>query len=74
MEQEKQPIGLLFDSIAYYKPEDVSILTDNLTYEQSFYVLTQALEFAYKANLYSLQESELVSKSLRILNSPKTEE
>jgi hypothetical protein len=74
MEQEKQPIGLLFDSMAYYSPEDISILTDNLTYEQSYYVLTQALEFAYRANLFSLQESELVSKSLRILNSPKTEE
>lgn len=74
MEQEKQPIGLLFDSMAYYNPEDISILVDNLTHEQSFYVLTQALEFAHKSSLFSLQESELVSKSLRILNSPKIEE
>lgn len=74
MEQEKQPIGLLFDSMAYYEPEDISILTDNLTNEQSFYVITQALEFAYRANLFSLQESELVSKSIRTLKLSKTEE
>jgi hypothetical protein len=73
MEQEKQPIGLLFDSIAYYKPEDITTLSNDLTFEQSFYILTQALEYSYKSGLFSMQEAELVSKSLRILNS-KTEE
>jgi hypothetical protein len=68
MEEQKQPAGILFDSIEYFKPEDVNKLTDNLTFEQSFYVLTQAIEYAYKSGVYSIQEAELVSKSLRILN------
>jgi hypothetical protein len=73
---EKEPMGLLFDSIAYYTPEDINKLTDNLTFEQSFYVLTQALEYAHKARLYDLRETELVSKSIRIVNThlTKTEE
>jgi len=38
MEEQKQPAGILFESIEYIKPEDVNKLTDNLTFEQSFYV------------------------------------
>jgi hypothetical protein len=68
MEEQKQPAGVLFGSIEYFKPEDVNTLVDNLTFEQSFYILTQGIEYAYKSGIYSIQETELVSKSLRILN------
>jgi len=34
---------------------------------QSFYVLTKAIEMAYSRGVYSLQESEILSKSIRIL-------
>jgi hypothetical protein len=73
MSEEKEPIGLLFDSIAYYTPEDIENLTDGLTFEQSFYIITQALDYAYKSGIYSMQETELLSKSLRILNSKNSE-
>jgi hypothetical protein len=74
MTQEKQPLGLLFNSVAYYKPEDIEIIVDNLNFDQAFYMLIQALEYAHQHNIYSLQEAELVSKSIRILNSKKIEE
>ena len=74
MSQEKQPLGLLFNSVAYYKPEDIELIIDNLNFEQSFFMLTQALEYAHQHSVYSLQEAELISKSIRILNSTKTEE
>jgi hypothetical protein len=74
MTQEKQPLGLLFNSVAYYKPEDIELIVDNLNFDQSFYMLIQALEYAYQHNIYSIQEAELISKSIRILNSRKTEE
>lgn len=67
MEQEKQPIALLFEDVAIYKPEDIDNLIDNLTEEQAKFMLIRALQMAYKNGLYSLTESELVSKSLRIL-------
>ena len=31
MEQEKQPLGFLFDSVGYNKPEDVDKLIDEMT-------------------------------------------
>jgi hypothetical protein len=67
MEQEKQPIAYLFEDVAIYKPEDIENLIDNLTEEQSKFMLIRAVQMAYKNGLYSLTESEIVSKSLRML-------
>jgi hypothetical protein len=68
MENEKTPINLLFGSIAVYKSEDVDLLIENITFEQSLFYVIQAIQYAHNSNLFSLQESELVSKSLRVLN------
>lgn len=68
MEQEKQPTGLLFGSIGYNKPEDVDNLIDNLDMAQSFYIITQSLHYIHESRLLTLQETELVSKSLRLLH------
>jgi hypothetical protein len=67
MEQEKQPIAFLFEDVAIYKPEDIENLIDNLTEEQAKFMLIRAVQMAYKNGLYSLTESEIVSKSLRML-------
>ena len=67
MEQEKQPIALLFEDVAIYKPEDIDNLLNNLTEEQAKFMLIRAVQMAYKNGLYSLTESEIVSKSLRFL-------
>ena len=57
----------LFDDVAIYKPEDIEHLIDNLTEEQAKFMLIRAVQMAYKNGLYSLTESEIVSKSLRTL-------
>jgi hypothetical protein len=67
MEQQKQPILFLFEDVAVYKPEDIDNLIDTLTEEQAKFMLIRAVQMAYKNGLYSLAESELVSKSLRML-------
>jgi hypothetical protein len=67
MEQEKQPIAHLFEEVAIYNPEDIENLIDNLTEEQAKFMLIRAVQMAYKNGLYSLTESEIVSKSLRML-------
>jgi hypothetical protein len=68
MEQERQPMGLLFDSVGYNKPEDVDTLIDDMTIEQSFYLLTQSLQYVHNTRLFTMQETEVVSKALRILH------
>jgi hypothetical protein len=68
MEQERQPMGLLFDSVGYNKPEDVDKLIDEMTIEQSFYLLTQSLHYVHNTRLFTMQETEVVSKALRVLH------
>jgi hypothetical protein len=68
MEQERQPMGLLFDSVGYNKPEDVDKLIDEMTIEQSFYLLTQSLHYVHNTRLFTMQETEVISKALRVLH------
>ena len=66
MEQQKQPIAYLFEDVAIYNPEDINNLIDGLTEEQAKFMLIKSIQMAYKHGIYSLTESEIVSKSLRI--------
>jgi len=72
--EQKQPIGLLFDSIGYYTPSDIDSLCDDMNLEQAYYMIIKALEYSHNSRVFSLQESEIVSKSLRIMNNHFTEE
>jgi hypothetical protein len=67
MEQQKQPILHLFEEVAIYKPEDIDNLIDNLSEDQAKFMLIRAVQMAYRNGLYSLTESEIISKSLRTL-------
>ena len=67
MEQQKQPIAYLFEEVEIYNPEDIGNLIDGLTEEQAKFMLVRAVQMAYRNGLYSLTESELISKSLRML-------
>jgi hypothetical protein len=66
--EKEQPQGFLFDSIAFYSEESVENMINNLDKKTVYYVLTQALAYAHTKNVFSLTESEIISKSLRILN------
>lgn len=71
MENKKQPIGELFETISYFSPTDISNLIDGLNEEQSVYMIGLAISMCYQKNLFTLEESEIISKSLRILNSTR---
>lgn len=73
MQEQTQPIGYLFESIAIYEPSAVSKFIETMETQQAFYVLTQAIQMAYSKNIFSLQESEILSKSIRLLTEPKNE-
>jgi hypothetical protein len=68
-----EPIGYIFESIAIYDPSSVSIFIDKMEPEQAFYVITQAIHMAYSKNIFSMQETEVLSKALRILSQPRKE-
>jgi len=61
--------GNLFSSIGYKSDKDLRNLIDNLTYEQSLIFINKSLEFAYSQGIFSMNETEIISKSLSIVNS-----
>ena len=65
-----QPLGILFDSINYYKVEDLDTFISELNHDQALYCIVQACQAAFKRNAYTITESELLSKALRKMSTP----
>ena len=65
---EKEPKGFLFGSIAYYSDETINnLLETGLNNDNSVYILRSALEYAYGKGVFTMLETEVVSKLLRNL-------
>jgi len=65
---EKKPIiGSLFDTINYTSEEQLNVFLDNMNEDQAIYCIKQALNYCHQTGMFSLIESEAVSKSLRVL-------
>jgi len=62
------PIGSLFDVINYNSYEDLDKFIVNMSQEQSLYCLMEAVKCSYRRGVFTLEESEAISKSLRILS------
>lgn len=67
-EKKQEIIGTLFDSINYTSNEDLSLFIDTMSNEQAMYCLRQALISCHMRGVFSIEETEAVSKSLRILS------
>lgn len=65
--QKSEVIGNLFESIHYISQEQLNMFLDNMTEDQAIYCVQEALNYCFVKGLFDLQESEAVSKSLRIL-------
>lgn len=68
MEDNRTPIGILFDDVNYYSNEELHSFIDNMTQEQSMFIVIKAAQKGFIRNIYNLTECEVLSKSLRILN------
>jgi tRNA(Leu) C34 or U34 (ribose-2'-O)-methylase TrmL len=74
---QESPIGVIFDSINYYKLEDLDKFIESMNQDQALYCIVQAAQSAYKRNAFNLAESEVLSKAIRKLTqqqSPKEEQ
>jgi hypothetical protein len=59
---------ILFDHIQINESEHLDSFIDNLSQEQSLFIVKIALEHAHKKGIFSINETEVISKSIRILN------
>lgn len=63
----------LFDILNYSSNEEFDQILNNLGHEQSLFFMTLAIKSAYNRNTFSMEESELISKCLRVLQTPNQE-
>ena len=63
--QEEKPLGSLFDSINYYSISDLEQCITGLNYEQSLFCLMECCVYAQKRGILTLEEAEVISKSIR---------
>jgi hypothetical protein len=62
------PRTVLFDTFEFNTSEDLEYFILNLTKEDSNNCIVQAIVSAYKRGAFTLVESEIISKSLRMLD------
>ena len=60
--------GVLFNSIEYKSLEGLESFIDEMNKEQAHLCIIEAIKFAHSKGCFNLQESEVISKSLRTLN------
>lgn len=66
-QEEEKPIGSLFNTLNYYSVSDLNKFIDNLTQEQSLFCLMWCCEYAQGMGVLSLEEAEIISKSIRLI-------
>ena len=72
--EEQELYGKLFNSIPLLNEEHLEIMINTMDEKTAKYYLTQAVNYAYLNGVYSLGECEVISKSVRLLHRPITEE
>lgn len=60
--------GVLFETIKLENEEHLEAILQTMNKETSIYILTQAVSYAYKRGAFTLGESEVISKSIRVLS------
>jgi hypothetical protein len=54
-----------FSSIKFETDETLDKFLSTLSTEQAIFILSEAVKFSYKQGIFSIYETELISKSLR---------
>jgi hypothetical protein len=70
--QENNPYAVLFGSVELHSEEHIDLILGVMDKEHASYYLVEAVRYAYQRGVYSFAETEVISKSIRILS--KTEE
>lgn len=63
----------LFDILNFSTNEEFDQILNSLGHEQSLFFITLAVKSAFNRNAFSMEETELLSKCLRVLQTPSQE-
>lgn len=65
--EKNNNIKILFNTIQYQSLDDVDKLLNNMETTKAFFLLTEALDYAHNKNCFSIVETEIISKAIRLL-------
>ena len=67
---EKQNYGVIFGDINLVSEEHLQAILDTLNRDTAQYFIIKSVLIAYQKGVYTLGESEIISKSIRLLSKP----
>lgn len=68
MEEQQELFGKLFNSIPLYTESHLDVIINSMDKNQASYLLIQAVSHAYHSGVYTIGESEVISKAIRIIS------
>jgi len=69
-----EDFGILFNSIPLKTEEHLEVLIDTMDESRAIYLLQQAVNHAFKQGAFTLGESEVLGKAIRITSLPPSTE
>ena len=66
--EEQKLFGKLFNTIPLLSEDHLDVLLQTMDKDSSLYLLIQAVKYAHESGVYSLGESEVISKCIRTLS------
>jgi hypothetical protein len=71
MEENDENLNTLFDSINYRNIVELNRFIDEMNMDQALFCLVRATRYAHNKGLFDIEESEVISKSIRLLTTPQ---
>lgn len=68
---EQQLFGQLFNSIPLHTENHLDSLLETMDKDLAIYYIVQAVKYSHSQGIFTLGESEIISKSIRVLSKPK---
>ena len=71
MEENNENLNTLFDTINYRNVNELNRFIDEMNIDQALFCLVRATRYAHNKGLFDIEESEVISKSIRLLTTPQ---
>jgi hypothetical protein len=66
--EEQKIFGKLFNTIPLLSEDHLEVLLQSMEKDSATYLLIQAVKYGHESGVYSLGESEVISKCIRTLS------
>lgn len=66
--QEQELFGTLFKTVPLYNEDHLDVILKTMDKESASYILVQAVKHAYDSGIYTIGETEVISKAIRVLS------